>query len=699
MDYMKNFVKTFLKFCPKTGRFIGVRQLSGFSRLFFPLLGIAAMIWILIRVIPKPSRLSYPCVRTAMPIASGFIGYLAILVLSSIAFIRSKKTIIHYPVFFLGAFVVFGLTGFILFDTDVVSGDINMSTDMVVTPNQPMGVARGIFPGRVVWIHNSNAVNQKCKPDSLNHAWWAAENNNQSTIDSMVSAAIDSLTGQKSDSAAWQALFQYNNAARGKGAVGYVAGEKIFIKINECSAWGGNFNATTLAKVNGGQYGMSETTPAMALSVLHQLVDIAHIAQTDIYIGDPIRNIYKEWYAQWQPKYPNVHYIGYGNYASLGRERVKASKTNLIHYSDRGTVLHPNSNSYSIATVDTTKKIWNDTLYSVFDDAEYLINLPQLKGHMRAGITLFAKNHFGSHTRGDASHLHQGLPCPVEMENDTSRFGYGLYRIQVDLMTHSPLRKKNLIFLLDGLWGTNFEQNKPVKWQMAPFNNTYSSSVLASLDNVGIESVAYDFLRSEFTVARSKLIPTTSGYPHADHAFPQMRGLDDYLHQAADSANWPKGIKYDPDSTGVYIASIGVHEHWNNATEKKYSRNLGTGTGIELMSVEQAKTTSVANQGSRTPEYFELYQNYPNPFNPATTISYILPERSSVDVTIYDIQGKIVKSFILGAQSAGSQSVLWNGTNNRGSVVSSGVYLFRVSAYSLKDGIRMTKSAKMMLLK
>ena len=669
---MNTFFQKFVKICPKTGRFIGVKQVKGLSRLLFPFIGLAAMIWILIRVIPKPSRLSYPCMRTAMPIASGFIGYLAMLALSGVAFIRSKKTIIQYPLFFLGAFIVFGLTGFLLVESNLLVSNINMPTDAVVTPNQPMGIAQGIFPGRVVWVHNPNAVNQKCHPDSLNHAWWMAENNNQSTIDSMVSAAIDSLTGQQSDSAAWQALFQYNNAARGKGSVGYIAGEKIFIKINECSAWSGNYNPTDLSKVDGNWYGMSETSPAMVLSVLHQLVDIVHVAQTDIYVGDPIRNIYKEWYIQWQPKYPNVHYIGHDNYSNLGREQVHASTTALIHFSDRGTVLHPNI-MYSLTNIDTTK-IWNDTLYSIFDNAEYLINLPQLKGHMRAGMTLFAKNHFGSQTRSDASHLHLGLPCPIEMENDTSRLGYGLYRVQVDFMTSSIIRKKNLIFLLDGLWGTNFEQNKPVKWQMAPFNNSYSSSVFASLDNVGIESVAYDFLRSEFTIARSKLLKDNF-YPNGDPAYPQMRGLDDYLHQAADSTNWPAGIKYDPDSTGVHIYSIGVHEHWNNATDKQYTRNLGTGTGIELLCVEKGTITRVASQENHAPEYFTLYQNYPNPFNPTTNISYSIPTNSKVVIKIYNIAGREIETIENNVRSAGTYTVTFDAKQ-----LASGVYIYRLTA-------------------
>lgn len=292
------------------------------------------MVWILIRVIPKPSRLSYPCVRTAMPIASGFIGYLSMLALSTIAFLRSKKSIRYYPIFFLGSFLVCGISGFVLFENGYLYREVVLTDDASVNANEPIGIAQGMIgkEGRVVWVHNPNAVNQNCNPSLLNHAWWMAENNNQSTIDSMVSAAIDSLTGQKSDSAAWQAIFQHHNEKRGKGAVNYVAGEKIFIKINECSGWGGNFKTSDLSKVNGNWYGMSETSPAIVLAVLHQLVDVVHVAQSDIYIGDPIRNIYKEWYEQWHPKYPNVHYLGYDNYTwqRAGEAKCKRSCKNSL---------------------------------------------------------------------------------------------------------------------------------------------------------------------------------------------------------------------------------------------------------------------------------------------------------------------------------------------------------------------------------
>jgi hypothetical protein len=182
MDFMKSFVKNYLKFCPKTGRFIGIRQLSGISRLLFPLLGIAAMVWILIRVIPKPSRLSYPCVQTAMPLASGFIGYLAMLALSGVAFFRTKKSIRYYPVFFLAAFVVSGISGFLLVDSDVLRKDVQITVDATVNPNQPIGVAKGIFPGRVVWVHNPRATNQNCNPGTYGDGWFLAKNNNQSAL-------------------------------------------------------------------------------------------------------------------------------------------------------------------------------------------------------------------------------------------------------------------------------------------------------------------------------------------------------------------------------------------------------------------------------------------------------------------------------------------------------------------------------------
>jgi hypothetical protein len=66
-----------------------------------------------------------------------------------------------------------------------------------------------------------------------------------------------------------------------------------------------------------------------------------------------------------------------------------------------------------------------------------------------------------------------------------------------------------------------------------------------------------------------------------------MFGVDDYLHQAADSKNWPAGIIYDPDNIGNPLASLGVHEHWNNIVDKQYSGNLGLIGGITFVSIPE----------------------------------------------------------------------------------------------------------------
>jgi hypothetical protein len=654
------------------------------NKLLFSLIGFGALIWFLIRVIPKPSRATYPCMRVAYPVASGFVIYLLGLAASAFAMGKAKEHWKNSRYWAMAGFFAIALVaGFFAFQSDrpVVYAN-TFSVNTATAPNAPIGVGKGIFPGRVVWVHDSTAVNQNCVVNKKDHAWFMSENMNQSVVDKMLSSALHSISGTTTDSAAWNAIFQYHNNTRGKGYANYVKGEKIFIKMNATSAWGGEFNTSDLSVTYNSYYGVSETSEATVLAVLRQLVNVVGAAQSDIYIGDPMKHIYKHLYDVWHGEFPNVHYLD-NSYSTLGREKVTASSTATIYYSDKGTVLR--TNQMSPGTIGAP--VPSDNLYTIFETAEYILNIPMLKGHQRAGMTMFAKNHFGSHTRSDASHLHMGLVRPYGVSTDTTmRKDYGMYRVQVDLMTHKLLSGKNLLYIMDALWATDYELDVPRKWKMPPFNNTFTSSIFVSQDPVAIESVGYDFLRSEFTDASTQDVSV------------QMPAVDDYLHQAADSTNWPNGIKYDPNNTGVHVYSLGAHEHWNNATDKKYTRNLNptTGTGIELFEAEQ--TTGVADHGT-SPEYFKIYQNYPNPFNPTTTIAYSLPQSSSVAVTIYDIQGRHIKSYTFNTQSAGYQRVVWNGTNDGGKPISSGVYVYKVRASSLVDGKTFERSAKMLLLK
>jgi hypothetical protein len=638
---------------------------SRFPRWLFPVTGFACLIWFLVRVIPKPSRAQYPCMRVAAPIASSFVVYILGLATTMLSFRKAKEYFHKSKYIFASVLVLTGLAAglFMMSNTGARSFAFftrhSMPTGRIDSINSPIGIARGIFPGRVVWAHNPHAVNQDCVVDQPGHGWVERENMNQEAVDKMLSAALDSLTGQRSDSAAWAAVFRYYNLAHGKGAVGYAAGEKIFIKTNATSAM--HVNPADLTSLT--YYGVSETSMASVLAVLRQLVNVVGVAEGNIYVGDPMKHIYKHLYEAWHGEFPDVHYLDHDGYTELGREKAVPSNTAKITYSDRGTVLRGSGG-------DT---VYSDYLYQIFEDAEYVVNIPMLKGHQRAGVTMFAKNHFGSQTRDFADHLHDGLVSPWGV-GDYSRTGYGLYRVQVDFMSHRLTGGKNLVYIMDALWATDWELDVPIKWKMAPFNDGFTSSIFVSLDPVAIESVGYDFLRSEFRASSE-----------ADTSV-QMLGVDDYLHQAADSANWPRGIKYDPNNDGTYIASLGVHEHWNNAVDKEYSRNLGTGNGIELIDIEQTFPEGVKDR-EKQPVDFQLYQNYPNPFNPTTTISYELSsvEGGFVTLKVYDALGREVKILVSGVQQVGRYSVPFDA-----SALASGVYFCRLQAGAFTQVRKMT---------
>lgn len=80
------------------------------------------------------------------------------------------------------------------------------------------------------------------------------------------------------------------------------------------------------------------------------------------------------------------------------------------------------------------------------------------------------------------------------------------------------------------------------------------------------------------------------------------------------------------------------------------------------------------------PQEFEAYQNYPNPFNPTTIIRFGLPEERQVNLTIYSITGEKVVTLIDNPVQSGYHEVLWDGRNQNGTAVSSGIYVYMLQA-------------------
>ena len=546
-------------------------------KLLFFIIGIISTIWFLIRVIPKPSRATYPCMRVAAPFMSGMVTYLLAVGGLTLVSRRMKSKIINIRyvstvLLVFGAIVAMAITSSSNSSTSNQTGVVKTGPDD--GPNQPFGKPTGIFPGRVVWIWNPDATNEKFEHNNFEtYDWFVdAKNTNEKVVGKMFRDGIIKLTGKETLGKSWDAVFRNFNVKKSNKDKGYTKGEKIFIKINQGqSRWvlnqedknKGYYIPKTLKKNEESRkinLIPTETGPYVVLELLRELVNELGVEQSDISVGDPMCPIWGHNYDVWVKEFPGVKYIDKVS-TMYGRTLIKVTEKELVFYAD---------------------KVDSDKLYDVVENADYMINLANLKSHGAAGISLTAKSHFGNIGRATAGHLHRSH-LATRSEGRVNNAGYRKYRVFVDLMGSKYLGQNTLLWLVEGLFGGGAaEVQGPVKYFMAPFNNDWCNSIFMSLDPVAIESVGYDFLRSEWN-GINKHDPVNNEW----ESMPNVNGVDDYMHQAADPANWPKGIVYDPDNSGKPLTSLGVHEHWNNTIDKQYSRNLGTGNGIELVSVPE----------------------------------------------------------------------------------------------------------------
>jgi hypothetical protein len=389
-------------------------------------------------------------------------------------------------------------------------------------PPSPIGVPRGVVPGRVTWAHDPAAVTW----DGTG-SWWSDANNDQSMIDRMVSRSIRGLTNERNDAQAWSSIFHYFNRSHGRGNSGYKAGEKIAIKAN--------LNNTkdhgTIERLN--------SWPHLLLSLVRQLTDPGRVPESSITVFDSSRFIPSNLYDKIHHEFPSVVFVDHIG----GNGRVKAEfKSNAIPFSVE---------SHNATGLDTTVV-----------EAAYLIDAAVLRAHVSTGVTLCAKNLFGATSINPDWHknAHDGFP--------PNRDGSASYSAFTDFLGHRDLGEKTMLFIIDGLYGNDNVDGPPHrKWKMAPFNDAWPNSIFMSFDGVAIDSVGFDFLVSEWP------------------DLPDMANADNYLREAALAHDPPSKTVYDPERDGIRCRSLGVHEHWNDGTDKKYSRNLGKAHGIELFQV------------------------------------------------------------------------------------------------------------------
>ena len=115
-----------------------------------------------------------------------------------------------------------------------------------------------------------------------------------------------------------------------------------------------------------------------------------------------------------------------------------------------------------------------------------------------------------------------------------------------------------------------------------------------------------------------------------------------------------------------------------------FESNSILGTLTEPLFLSLPSNIDGANQ-LNIPQKYRLAQNFPNPFNPTTTIKFELPSDSHINLSIYDIQGNLIKTLVNEKKDAGYHSVIWNGKDQQNKDVSSGVYFYRIESKDFTD--------------
>ncbi len=412
--------------------------------------------------------------------------------------------------------------------------------------HEPYGEGVGAMPGRVVWAY---------EPDSVdwdgNGYWWEPDNFNEGIMRNMVSDSIATLGGASTAADGWRALFENRNERNGESG-GYKAGEKIAIKAN--------INGSAVMDDDtSGETSMSYTNPVLLKALLTSLVEDAGVTPSDITVYDVSR-----LFPDYMEKMCAEGILSGVNF--VNRDNGVADESAPIVWS------HEFSGAVNYLPTCVT-------------EAKYMINLANLKGHSY-GITLCGKNHFGSFINGntmrppEGANLHQWL----------TRSEMGIYSPLVDLMANKHLGGKTVLYMLDAIICAPSEGASITisnsKWRQEPFNGDFTSSVFMSQDPVAIDSVGADFIINEPAV--------TDNNPSARDV-----SNENYLHEAGLVKNAPSGTIYT-DSFGETTTNLGVHEHWNNPTDKQYSRNLSKDEGIELVmaeSVSENATTEYTTDG------------------------------------------------------------------------------------------------------
>jgi hypothetical protein len=401
-------------------------------KLAFIFAGLVSTVWFLIRVIPKPQRAMYPCMRAAAPIMSSFVIWTLSVLGMMFAFRKAKSSFANSKFMFSAMFAVaFFISAVIFINQGGAKVFANLGSSREVLA--PIGTPKGIFPGRVAWVYNKDAAKWTGAGN-----FWASGVNNQTEYNAAFTQGIRIVSGGTDDASSWDKMFKWFNNSHGRTGTGYVAGDKIAIKINQNNS----------AYSGAGGSGMN-ANPYACVAIVASLVN-AGVPQADIWIGDPSRAVTDNIFNAIHTVYPDVNVMDY--FGNNGRKK----------------------SAYTAGAFTNGSGIYT-SLATCFVQARYLVSLPILKGHPGQNFSFGAKNWFGSHNMSNdwAKNTHPG-------GNDW----------EYEYMKSSAVGGKVILWCMDASYPS-------VNLDGVPSTNKGANFIM-SLDGCAEESVSLDMWRSYY---------------------------------------------------------------------------------------------------------------------------------------------------------------------------------------------------------
>jgi hypothetical protein len=168
--------------------------------------------------------------------------------------------------------------------------------------------------------------------------------------------------------------------------------------------------------------------------------------------------------------------------------------------------------------------------------------------------------------------------------------------------------------------------------------------------------------------------------------FKEISNVSELTLEVAEGDGIPPGMV----STIAFIDAGVLMDDINDADGR--STNAADSTDTVDVTPPPAVEPEVAEEADVLPDAYSLSKNFPNPFNPTTTIQYAIPADGAghVEMIIYNINGQKVRTLVNETKDAGYYSVVWDGRNDRGELVSSGIYLYRIVSGNFSKIERMT---------